>query len=213
MKKVLSLLVLFAFLNVQSWAYAPNYPISSTSVSGVYAGVLIPTNEATTTSSASIGIFAVGIPASTSGTAITQGAGVIFSNGAGYNTTITGVFDPASDKLQAILEGVSNFQIITVVGTQQITSNLFAQGSMTAKLEASNQKSATSSTSGSAGTATAQRLNGTGSVDLYGTLDANGSPIITQTLTFSVQGFQQSTTYAVPTLTIAQGGTGGGTGG
>lgn len=155
MKKILSLLLTFVFLNVSSWAYAPNYGggLGPLAAEGTYAGVFIPSGAtALTTTSASIGVFAVGIPGMTASTTVfSQGAGVVFSNGAAYVATINGVFDPESLTLSAILDGVSNFTIVRVLQGVQINTNIFAQGSMSAKLTAA------SGTAGAPGLQLAQR--------------------------------------------------------
>jgi len=216
MKKVLSLLVIFVVLNVHSWAYAPDYPVTAASVSGTYAGVLIPTNEVTTTA-ASIGVFAVGIPSTTSGTPFSGGAAVLFSSGAAYPSLINGVFDPQSSTLTAIVEGsatVSQTNNVATGTTNPITgqpettvtttqSEIFAQGSLVATIQQASQvKSLSAAGNGGPGTAGAQRIAGTASVDLFSSTSATGSPNISSTVNFTVNGFQQTSVYSVPAITI-----------
>jgi hypothetical protein len=213
MKKVLSLLVVFVFLNVQSWAFAPVYPTTSQNVSGTYAGVLTPINQIVT-SSASIGVFAVGIPASTSGTTVSSGAAVLFANGAGYPSFVNGVFDPQSATLTAIIEGsasvsstvstVTGNNVLTgqpIVSTAQTSTQIFAQGTMSASLKAPPTKRGIAVQNGP-GTAGAERIEGVASIDLFSTTNANGTPNISSTINFTVNGFQQTSVFSVPTITI-----------
>jgi hypothetical protein len=225
MNRVLSLLMAFVFLNATSWAFPPNYAgaangDSEANLSGVYSGVLVPSGaSATATSGAlSLGIFALGIPNTTSSTVFAQGAGVLFSNGAGYNLTITGVLDPTTSKLTAIVEGESDFTVTTVffpppstvVGATPptgiiITSNVQAEGTISATVEASQNNKISVTGPGTAGAA---QINGKGDIQTFLTVDsATGAPDITTTITFTVTGFQQSSTFTVPTLTFPTGGT------
>ena len=110
---------------------------------------------------------------------------MIFANGIAYNSTITGVLDPATSKLSAILQGTSNFTI--TVGAN--VTNIFAQGSLTAQIS--------QITNGTAGTSTASRLDGTAALDIFNAVGIEG-PVITSTVTFKVTGFQQNATYSVP---------------
>jgi hypothetical protein len=231
MKKVLSLLVVFVTLNVHTWAFAPVYPTTAQSVTGTYSGVLTPVVAAIAGgNAASIGVFAVGIPSSTTGSIVT-GAGVIFSNGAAYNSLINGVFDPASSTLSAIIEGdaavaststsISGNQTGFGTFNQTATTNtlIFAQGNMMATLTpASVGKNRTAAQSQGPGTAGAERLNGTATVDLFssvvpptttsatGVVTANanaGAPIVTSTVAYTINGFQQSSTFSTPTIVIS----------
>jgi hypothetical protein len=213
MKKVLSLLLIFVFLNVQSWAFAPVYPTASQNVSGTYAGVLEPVNQAVKTS-ASIGVFAIGIPSSQTSSAVCTGAAVLFAAGAGYPSFLNGVFDPESSTLTAIIEGQASVssQVNVDAGVNPITgqpetttttteTQIFAQGSMTAQLQQAPQIKGSVVAAGP-GTAGAERLNGTASVDLFSSTQGNGSPNITSTVKFTVTGFQQSSVFSTPTIVI-----------
>jgi hypothetical protein len=194
------------FLNATVFAFAPNYPSSSNNTSGTYAGVLTPTVGANVggAGAPSLGIFAIGIPGSTAATVISQGAGVLFSSGAGYNMTITGVFDPSNSTLTAILDGVSNFTV-TVNITDPVTGtvtmemfNIFAEGGMTATIQAPNTKQQVTG----AGTAGALQITGKASLSLFSSVSLATGPNITSTISFTVNGFQQNSTYSVPTLSV-----------
>jgi hypothetical protein len=211
MKKVLSLLVIFVFLNVQCWAYSPNYPTTTAELSGTYAGVLIPTNPVGAVDAASIGIFAVGIPSPTSSTVVVcQAAAVLFVQGAAYNSTVTGVLDPSNNTLSAIVEGISSFsQVVASMGNAvTIATYFYAQGNIIATLEQAPEVRGLANNTGP-GSAGAERLTGTSTIDLYQTFNNNnGTPNVTSIVTYSVSGFQQTSTYSVPAVNIAPAGSG-----
>ena len=211
MKKVLSLLMIFVFLDAESWAFPPVYPTTSADISGTYAGVLVPSAPETGTTAvaaanaASVGVFGVGIPgSSTSTTVVCQGAAALFVNGAAYNSTVTGVLDPASNTLSAIVEGVSSFSHVVAQCGNAVTVVIYfyAQGNLTATLEAANPPPGLAVGNGP-GTAGAERLKGTSTIDLYQKLSAaTGQPNVTNVVTYSVSGFQQTSTYTVPAFQI-----------
>jgi hypothetical protein len=209
MKKVLSLLVIFVFLNVQCWAYTPNYPTTTADLSGTYAGVLIPNNPSGAVNAASIGIFGVGIPSpSTTTVVVAQGAAVLFVQGAAYNATVTGVLDPESNTLSAIVEGISSFsQVVANAGVAvTIATYFYAQGNIIATLEPAPQVRGLANSTGP-GSAGAERLTGTSTIDLYQKFNAaDGTPLVTNIVTYSVSGFQQTNTYSVPAVNITPAG-------
>jgi hypothetical protein len=214
MNKTLSLLMAFVFLNATSWAFPPNYAgnsgNSASNFAGVYAGVLVPSGVST--GSTSLGIFAIGIPGSGAATVISSGTGVLFADGAGYILDINGVVDPQSLQLSAIIEGVSNFQVIEneIVGgiITPVTFSILAEGQLQATL--SQPKGGHSAVTGP-GTSSAAQINGTGTIDTFTRISTTApfAPVIDTTIKFSVQGFQESGTYSVPTLPTASP-TGGG---
>ena len=216
MNKVLSLLMAFVFLNATVWAFPPNYAGNgaNANLSGTYSGVLVPSGASATAGIAgalSLGIFALGIPNTTSGTVFVQGAGVLFSSGAGFNLTIAGVLDPTTAKLSAIIEGVSNFTISEVVpGTPAspgvpagpstiLTLSETAEGALTATVEAPNDSHVQVTGPGTAG---AIQINGKGDIQTFLDVGADGTPDINATVTFTVTGFQQTTTFSTPTLML-----------
>jgi hypothetical protein len=208
MNKTLSLLMAFVFLNATSWAFPPDYAgnsgNSASNFAGVYAGVLVPSG--TSSGSTSLGIFAIGIPGTGAATVISSGTGVLFADGAGYILDINGVVDPVNLQLSAIIEGVSNFQVVEneVVGgvITAVTFNILAEGQLTATL---SQPSGGHSAVTGPGTSSAAQINGTGVIDTFTTISPRApfAPEIDSTITFSVQGFQESATYSVPTLPTA----------
>ncbi len=187
MKKVLSLLVTFVLLQSQSWALSggPVYPTSAKNYKGTYSGVLIPdsTGVSTASSSAAVGLFSLAQPSS----GLATGAALVFINGTAFTGTIQGIIDPKSGKLSGVIDAVSTYDIISVVGTTTVTSKLFATGSIKAKIVSDPSF------------ASAARIEGTSSLDVSGSVNKDGTPIISSTAIFQVDGFQQSTEVAATT--------------
>lgn len=204
MNKTLSLLMAFVFLNATSWAFPPDYAgnsgNSAANFAGVYAGVLVPST--TGNGQTSLGIFAIGIPGTGAATVVSSGTGVLYAGGAGYILDINGVVDPQSLQLSAIIEGISNFTVTVNIAGVPTTFNIVAEGSLQATL--SQPRGGHSAVTGPA-TSSAAQLNGTGVVDTFSRISATPpyAPVIDTVIKFSVQGFQESGTYSVPTLPTA----------
>ena len=211
MQKVLSLLLAYVFLQVQSFALSGG-PVYGTSaglnVIGTYAGVLIPDDAAVqlpngapvniTPSSASIGLFSLGV--NETGPAI--GAAIVFVRGTSFNGNIIGIADPGDCSISAIVDAVSTYTIQETVQTgvdangnptfDVVESNLFAQGSLDAQIFA-----LPGATSGPFTVAPGStRVTGTASLDIFGQINPDGTPDVTQTVTFTVDGFKQSDTVS-----------------
>jgi hypothetical protein len=226
MQKVLSLLLAYVFLQVQSFALSggPDYGTSAgLNVIGTYAGVLIPDDAAAalpngvpvdiTPSAASIGLFSLGV--NETGPAV--GTAIVFVRGTSFTGNIIGVVDPGDGSVSAIVDAVSTYQIQTQVQTgvddngnpifDIVSSNLFAQGSLDAEIETTTVSSSPFTT-----VPGATRVNGTALLDLFGEINADGTPNITQTVSYTVDGFKQSDTVSDVTLTFGSSidtGTGG----
>ena len=210
-KKVLSLLLSFVFLQTQTWAIGggPQGTGGAAALVGTYAGVLIPTTQTKPVvvgvqSSASIGLFVLAVPA----TGVAKGAAVAFVDGIAFTGDMTGIADPKKQTVVAIVEGVSNNDVITLVPVvdpvtgavtfQTIITKIFAQGSLSAKFESSG--GGVDPTSGTAGGSS--RLSGKASLDLFADLNTNGTPNILNTVSFRVDGFKQSATASAATITF-----------
>ncbi len=210
MKKVFSLLLAFVFLQTQTWALGggPQGTGGGAALVGTYAGVLIPVSQTKplvvgAQSSASIGLFVVAVPA----TGVAKGAAVAFVDGIAFIGDMTGIADSRKQTLVGIVEGVSNFDVITLVPVvdangnvtfQQVITKIFAQGGINAKFESTG--GGVNPTTGSAGGG--RRLSGSASLDLFADLNANGTPNIFNTVKFRVDGFQQSATASAATITF-----------
>lgn len=121
MKKVLSLLLAFVFLHVQSWALSGG-PFGSqgrNSISGTYAGVFTgvsgtltnPTTGATTmaTGTNSIGIFVMGVPT----TNLASGTVALFVEGFFYQGGILGIADPDKQMIYGVSQAIHLSDIFT----------------------------------------------------------------------------------------------------
>jgi hypothetical protein len=201
MKKVLSLLVLFVFLQTQSWALSGG-PVFGTSsgvnVIGTFSGVMIPDSEsginvAINGGSNSIGIFSLGVPDA----GIATGSFAFFGNAQAYNGTISGIADPDRATLKAILDAPSTLRTGSTTSTNGGTaSSTFvgqAIGSMDAEIAPAISVFA----------ATAARLIGTAHIDVFeGDFNADLSVNVASTFDFVVDGFKQSSTVAASSVSI-----------
>ena len=209
MKQVLSLLLAFVFLQAETWAIGGG-PASSGGLAnlvGSYAGVLIPRTQTNppvgvATNSASIGLFGVNVP----NTGLSSGAALAFVNGVAFIGDVTGIVDPKKQTLLGVVTGISNFNVISInpVTGATVTTAIFAQGSIKAKFQSAGllTDSITGANTGN------HRLKGVAALDLFGTIGANGLPVISNTVTFAVDGFQQSATTSTFTITLRGRGTG-----
>lgn len=211
MKKVLSSLMAFVVLQAQSYALSGGPVFGGTAtlnVVGTYAGVLVPDAVSddvnARTSAASIGLFSLGVPES--GPSV--GSAIVFVDGIAFNGAIIGVADPGNGRLRGVIDALSTFVIQTAVQTgvdqngvpviEIVESNIFAQGSIdTTIFTFGGQNLFGATASGNT------RLIGTAEIDVFSELEADGSPKINSTATFTVDGFKQSdTTTTVTDLTF-----------
>ncbi len=201
MKQVLSLLVCFVFLQTQSWALSGGPfggSTASSSLTGTYAGVLIPQVAPAAGTATSIGLFTLMQPDSGQAT----GSLLVFVNGTAFQGTITGVIDPGTGSLRAVVDATSTFTVtlpitvtsivngvpVTTTSVQQFP--ITAQGSIDATVRLDNSRNAFVTATGSPA-----RIAGEATLDIFFRVDSTtGTPIITQTTGFIVDGFKQSDT-------------------
>lgn len=219
MKKVLSSLLAIAFIESQGLVLAkgPDFGGGGAfSIVGTYAGVMVvksetnPSTENARPTSAAIGVFSVGVPSS----GIANGDAVVFIDGTAYNGNIIAVADPNADTLDGIVEGTSNFQIQTVVQTSVDAngnpvftvqnSNIFAQGNLQTDIS-----QLLVPTGLDALNTTGIIISGSAQLDLFSEVNADGTPNVTNTVTFSVDGVQQSSTVTTSTLSVPNFSSGG----
>ncbi|MCE9611318.1 MAG: hypothetical protein K8R23_14075 [Chthoniobacter sp.] len=158
MKKVLSLLVGFVFVQTQCWALSggPVYSGNQASVTGIYAGVLTGVTTTgdilgaggTTTSvgTNSIGLFLITVPKS----GFATGTTALFFEGTSFSSTLTGIADPNNKTLVAIADGTVRTTVITGGGFIDPTITITgggrqpeANGSIKAKLSSGRQGAVT----------------------------------------------------------------------
>ena len=117
MKKILSLLMAFVFLQVQTWALSggPVYTSGNlgAAVIGTYAGIMVPKlvnrifqNPAFTSQindRNTLGLFIIGVPA----TGEASGNFLFFQDGEAFFGGVVGFVDPANGKLTALASGAA----------------------------------------------------------------------------------------------------------
>lgn len=173
-----------------------------------------PNSPSTSAASSAIGLFDLGV---TQTTGLATGTFLLFADGRVFTGSIAGAVDPGSGALRGILQAGFNFSVSSVtsagtVVTQAVAAN--AYGRLDAAI--SGASSSTSNTSGSAGSVGGNTATTTGSTTLvtlagtanlsisFGEVDATTlQPIVDRVLTFSVNGFRNSTTAAAPTTFTA----------
>ena len=205
MKKVLSLLVSFVFLQTQTWALSggPFQGQTGASTIGTYAGVMIPNAvnlavAGVVPRSSSIGLFSFAQPQ----VGLATGAVLVFINGTGFVGTITGIIDPEDGTLKAVIDTTSVYTV-TVPVTPILTADVsgFAQGNMEAEIT-SNQSFGAAGTSTSLTAAiglNTARVSGSATLDVFFEVGANFAPDVINTETFTVEGFKQSDTVSATT--------------
>lgn len=216
MKKVLSLLLAYVFLQVQTWALSggPDYSKLTTSASivGTYAGVMIPQallTPANATRATSLGLFSLAQP----DVGLATGSFVVFVEGTGFTGSISGVIDPEDAQFNGVLNGVSVYQVVTQVptgvdnqGNTTFTTqrtDVFAQGSVTAEISVNDNVSSSDLTSTVSGFNTS-RLTGSAGLDIFGSLNNDGTPNVSNTVHYEVDGFKQADTATATTIQFTQ---------
>lgn len=201
MKKVLSLLVAFVFLQVQTWALSggPVYAGNSAVVRGTYSGILIGSLPAGSTTASGtnanqLGVFAIGMPSEGLG----SGIFAFFGEGSTFYGSIVATIDPLKLKLAGLIKGQANtvtFTTSTNANGISTTNSAnvpfgFADGTIEAKL----------SYPGGAAASGGARVTGTAFLEVAFLVDNPATipvdPVITPfgTAELMVDGFQQSAT-------------------
>jgi hypothetical protein len=231
MKKVLSLLIAYVFMQTQVWARSGgpfDNPQSQQSFSGSYAGVLIPeTVEGAVGTdpnrAASIGLFTLAQP----DVGPASGSLVAFVNGSAFNGTITGVIDPDDSSFTGIVDATSTFNVTLFVPQTTVTATgttttfvrqefpVFAQGSVEADIDFQEEGSTAITSTGVPTTNFPARINGTAVLEVFFQINTDGTPDVTLTTRYEVDGFKQSDTISATSFAFGGAfGTGGtGTGG
>lgn len=229
MKKVLSLLVAFVFLQVQSWALSggPQYG-GTAGLIGTYAGtftgvkstVPVPGSTAIVGSN-SLGVFVIAVPE----TDLAQGTIALFFEGIFYQGGVVGAADPSKSTLNLVAQmiHVSTFNRVSgfFFDVTTIDYDSRCDGTLTIKVGKGNSG-----------------LKGTGTFTVSNlvrapvtTTTTTGVPPVTTTTTtivntfppagtlgFQVNGYKQSEKVVIPKLDLAavlsgnSGGNGGGGG-
>lgn len=203
MKKVLSLLLAFVFLQVQTWALSGGPVFTSGSlgarVIGTYAGTLLPESvnrifgnpsfigNAAVSDRNILGLFIIGVPQS--GEA--AGNFLFFQDGEAFFGGITALVDPANGKLRGLLSGAAATNNVNSTGVEFL-SPISAVGKLEAIIEAG-------------GNLAGLRMKGTALIQMQGyapDTSPNGYGITTlRELNFVVDGWKQADFVNSATIT------------
>lgn len=207
MKRVLSLLVLFVFLQTQAWALSGGpfqNNVGGGNVIGTYAGVIVPdpakigTNVNGDPRATAIGLFSFAQPE----VGFAVGPLLAFVDGTPLLGTITGLIDPEDGKLNAVINALSTYDVIFVLGVdangtlQTLEVPLSGNGNMEAEIVFAR------SLFGTFGGLNSARVTGTAGIDLFLFVRNDGTPRVTQTVNFEVEGFKQSDEATTVSLTF-----------
>lgn len=213
MQRVLSLLVAFVFFQTQAWALSggPFQQTQGANIIGTYAGVLIPTfdpfvdvigrNQNGEPLATSIGLFAFAQP----DVGFASGPLLAFVEGTPLLGTITGLIDPEDGHFQAVISGQSTYDVVFDLngdGMIDLTTPIQATGSVDAQIEPVR------TFAGNATGLNSARVVGTAGIDIFLFIRADGTPRVSDTLFFDIEGFKQSDTATAVTLTFTTPGTG-----
>ncbi len=205
MRALLASLLCFVFLQAQVFALHGGPGAGSTAaVVGTYGGLLIPTSDTpvtsgttttttTTTSSNSLGLFTLSVPQ----TGLATGTLQIFSSGRTFTGTITGIGDPTKLEIRGILDASFTYSLTLVTsGTSSTVTTVSVTASAKGTIDAFVATGATEAT------AAISSLTGTANLDIdQGLVNSDGTPVITEKLTFDVDGIKQSETASTTTIT------------
>jgi hypothetical protein len=202
MKKLLSLLIAFVFLNVESQAFYPSYGGLGLNPVGTYGGTFVPDSSTTSTSgnvstADSIGLFSLGVPQ----VGLATGSLAVFIEGGAYLGGLTGYVDPTTQTMSAIISGASTFQIALVSGFDSNGNpiyhnyNIILSGNMVAAFSQGAQSNGLGETVNMSGTATI--------ISFLFVDGATGAPIPTANQSFIVSGTQQSGSVQPSTISFS----------
>lgn len=193
MKTLLAILLSFIMADAPVLFARDEYSLGSpTSLIGTYAGVLIPVSDnllvptATDFGANSLGLFTLSLPNEGLG----SGSIVLFSNGRTFSGSIQALPDPSNPSGTGVIGVVNaafNYTLSTTDTAGDVTST-----NVTANAQGSFDASVTNNSISVGGLGV--DLSGTSLIDVdQGFVSgSNGTPIVTEQITFAVDGFKQS---------------------
>ena len=216
MNRVLSLLVAYVFIQTQAWALSGG-PFGqgqsgSANIIGTYAGVLVPSGESIGSNTqgeplaTAIGLFAFSQP----DVGFASGPMLAFVEGTPIVGTINGIIDPADGRFRAVISGESTYVVafdLNGDGTIDLSTPIEATGSIDAQI------SAISTSTGFTSGLNSARVSGIAGIDIFLFIRNDGTPRVSDTINFEVEGFKQSDTATAVTLTFTSTAGGDDTGG
>lgn len=210
MKKVLSLLLAFVFLDVQTWALSggPVYGGSQAAVSGTYAGVFTGIGGTAVaqggaglvdpTGTNALGLFVIGVPV----TDVATGSFALFFEGQFFQGGILAIADPNKQTLNGAAQSVHVIQLSSS-GGNALSVNFDATADGTIKAKIGNQGIGAITLTGqglftvSQIVTTLQIIPDPNNPGKFITI-RNQQSVPSGTLTFAVDGFKQSATVVKP---------------
>ena len=198
MNRVLSLLLAYVFMQVQTWALSggPVFAGQLADLSGTYSGVMAGSsalNGGLLAANNSLGVFVLGVPK----TGAAQGSAVLFQEGSFFQGGILGVADPDEGTMKAIAQLVRIFSKQSTTGqggtgTLSLTFDGRADGIINADIDSNGQGGSV-------------RLKGTAvfTVKLFNFTTFNFDTV--GTLNFAISGFKQSTEVVLPSANSTAG--------
>jgi hypothetical protein len=206
MRLLFALLLCFVLMQTECFALrgGPVFATASVPIGGTYSGVLVPdliasTGTSTITSDAenSLGLFTLAVPA----TGIATGAAFIFSAGRSFTGVINAFADPDSGRISGIIQTQFAFNLQRT--TVNPTSGAVTVTSIPITATANGQLKANIVSAPTAFSVSLARLTGTAKLDISGGFvsGTSGVPIITETVTFLVEGAKQSSAVVTTTIT------------
>ena len=193
MKRLLSLLLCFVFLNAQSFAKHEMPSVNSTKITGTYGGVLLPRSSTdgagnTIVTANTLGLFAFIMPQASYG----SGATIVFANGRVYSGTIIAMGNPNSLKINAILKASYDFTV-----SEQAADGTVVSVDVTAQSNGTMDAVVNGAVGGFLPT-----LTGEAELDVsQGKVDNDLNPIIVESTKFTVDGVQQTTATSLTSTT------------
>lgn len=156
MKKVLSLLVAFVFMQEQTWALSggPVYGGSQAAVSGTYAGVFTGISGTAVDlglglvdplGTNAVGLFVIGVPV----TDLATGTSAIFIEGTFFQGGILGIADPNKQTLTGVAQAVHITQLTSFTdlffgqSSKSVNFDATADGTIKGKIEKGDNSSGT----------------------------------------------------------------------
>ncbi len=218
MKKVLSSLLVLVFLHTQAFALSGG-PVFNTgggpdqgAFVGTYSGVLMPngldetdTSTNSDSSTSSVGLFSFAQPT----VGVATGALVVFIDGAAFNCLLTGVIDPLDGSFRGVIDGLSTFTVgiftpqtnvnngVTTTTFVREEFSVFASGNVDAEVFAGIGGVSSTGTP-----FTPARITGTASIDVFFRINIDGTPQVSKTATFDVDGFRQTLEANAASFTV-----------
>ena len=190
MKKVLSLLVAFVFLQVQSWALSggPTYGAINNSVSGTWSGTMIGSIGTN-----GLGMFEIGMPTAGLG----SGTFAFFVGGGAFFGTVVALADGEKNQMSGIFKGSLKATVFVPTSASAGVVTLTATLLDTALMGGQFIAKITGSSGGTTTIGVGARLTGTATVSVSGSGDPFVFPdppagITVGTSSLTLDGFEQS---------------------